>query len=405
MPSMPAPLPSPQWGPPVAEQAGLPADAPTWMPPLPAVPVDLDPGGRLLSTRALVIVVMAVLLGGALQIAVRVLARDHSITQDTLNNAGIVMTLSLYAFVAVLIVSQITPSVRLRWGDGALIKRLGIGAMVGLGLSGVLLALLSAAVGHLDPDPRIVQLMSDGDPTHIVVMAALTVVAAPLVEETLFRGLLLEALRPWSLQGAVIVSAAFFAVWHFLLASLVYYLAMGIGLGLLYLKRGLASSMAAHACFNGVVTVAAIFVVLGPAHTFHVDGLALTAPGGWSLQNSDGQSDEAGALLLQGPDGAGVFLTAIPSDAPFDPGQAALRLQTESLPLPTAAAIDQSTVRQVDLPTVGRAVEADVAVGADHGTLALFSAGGRDYVSVFVNSGSTKAQADFAKMLDSLRPD
>ncbi|HEX3706604.1 MAG TPA: type II CAAX endopeptidase family protein [Mycobacteriales bacterium] len=389
------------WSPPQPAYAGWPAAATDeWQHANVPEPVDPDPGGRLLSTRALVIVAIAVLLGGALQIAARVLAHDNSITEDTLNNLDIVMTLSLYAVVAVLIVSQITPNVRLRWGDGPLPRRLAVGAMVGLGLSGVLLALVSAAAGHLDPDPRIVQLMNAGDPTHVIVMVALTVIAAPLVEETLFRGLLLESLRPYGVPTAVIASAAFFAVWHFLLASLVYYLAMGAGLGLLYLKRGMASSMAAHACFNGVLAMAAVIVVLGPSHTYDVDGLSMTAPSGWSQESGDLNN----ALHLDGPSGSEVVLDSIDNAQTFDPAATVARVQLQAASLIPGAMIDASKVREVELPAVGTAVEADFTQDADSGVMALFASDGRAYGIVFFNSGSAKAESDFLKMMDSLRP-
>jgi membrane protease YdiL (CAAX protease family) len=402
----PAPAPVPALAPGGPGIPTLSADAP-WMPPAPPDPPaerDPDPGGRLLSRRAVAIVAAAIALGGLMQLAAYLLSRDDSITQDALTRIDIVMTLSFYAVVAVLIVSQITPNVRLRWGDGPLLPRLGVGAVIGLGLGGVLLALVSVTAGRLYPDPRIVQLMSAGDPTHIVIVLLLTCVIAPLVEETMFRGLLLEALRPRGIPLAVIVSAVFFAVWHFIPTALLYYVAMGAGLGMIYLKRGMASSMAAHACFNGVLTVAAIFVVLGPSHTFDVDGLELTAPGGWSQQTDQTADLEAAhTLLLQGPDGSRLFLTEVASNTPFDPDLTAQHMRTEPLTVPAQAMIDQSTVRQVELPTVGTAVEADVAVGSDHGTVALFAAGGQDYATIFVGEGSSKAEADFTKMLTTLR--
>jgi membrane protease YdiL (CAAX protease family) len=177
-----------------------------------------------------------------------------------------------------MVVMQITPNVRLRWGGGSLPVRLATGVALGAGLSLVLLGLVSAAAGHLSPDPRIVLLMSEGDPTHIVLMVLITCIAAPLVEETLFRGLLLEALRPRGRGLAIVGSALAFAIWHFIPSALIYYGVLGAGLAAIYLWRGLAASMAAHAGFNGVLTVAAIVVVLGPAHPVAFGGVSFTAP-------------------------------------------------------------------------------------------------------------------------------
>src|SRR6202012_999536 len=93
----------------------------------------------------------------------------------------------------------------------------------GGGISGTLLTLVSLVAGHLEPDPRIVLLMSDGDATHIVITLLIACLAAPLVEETLFRGLLLESLRARGASTALVLSALAFAIWHFMPGALIYY--------------------------------------------------------------------------------------------------------------------------------------------------------------------------------------
>jgi membrane protease YdiL (CAAX protease family) len=351
----------------------------------------------------LVLVSLSIGLGGLMQLVAYGLSRDDSINQDTLIRVDLVLTLVLYAVVGTLIVSQITPKIRLRWGDGPLALRIANGAVLGLLLGGGILALVSSIAGHLAPDPRIVLLMSGGDPTHVIVMSLLTVVVAPLVEETLFRGLLLESLRGRGKTTAILGSAVFFAVWHFIPTAIPYYVALGAGLGGLYIKRGLASSMAAHACFNGVLTVAAIFVVLGPGHTYDVEGLEITAPSGWT----DVGPHPGGVidfLALEGPDGSGVSVNPIFADQPFDADQSAERLRESPDLASDGATIDAASIREVQIPGVGESVEADVSVAANHGEMLLFGADGHDYVLVFVNGGSAKADRDFTKMLASLQP-
>jgi hypothetical protein len=270
-----------------------------------------------------------------------------------------------------------------------------------IGLSVVILAMDRATAAHLNHDQRIVQLMSAGDPTHVVVIVGLTCVAAPLVEETLFRGLLLEALRPRGVWLAIWTSAFAFAIWHFLPSSLIYYTAMGIGLGRLYIRKGMASSMAAHACFNGVLTVAAVIVVLGPAHTYDVGGLAVTAPSGWTEQKQ--QSAFASDLLhLNGPGGSEVILESISTGGVFDPASTAARITASADSLIPGGTIDPNSVREEQLPAVGTAVEADFTAGGDRGEMALFALDGRPYGMLFVNGGSARAASDFTKMLDSL---
>lgn len=368
---------------------------------LPPAPVE-EVGDRLLSRRALLLVSLSIALGGAMQLAAYLLARDASVSQDTVVRVDLSLTLVLYASVGVLIVSQITPTVKLRWGDGPLASRIVTGAALGLGLGGAIVAISSAVAGHLNPDPRILLLMGGGDPTHVVVITLLTIAIAPLVEEILFRGLLLESLRGRGSTSAVAGSAVLFAVWHFIPAAIVYYTILGAALGALYLKRGLASSMAAHACFNGVITVAAIAVALGPGTSYEVDGLRLTAPVGWSEDRA--AELVPGALVLDGPDAQVSLNLVTGADQPFDPDQAAERMRTSAGLITPRAAIDAGSIREVELPSVGEAVEANFSVAGESGQLDLFAAAGQDYVLAFVSGDGDSADRDLSRILDSLRP-
>jgi hypothetical protein len=193
-----------------------------------------------------------------------------------------------------------------------------------------------------------------------------------------------------------------FAVWHLNPAALVYYTAMGVVLGWLYLKKGLAASMAAHVGFNGVLTIAAIIVVLGPAHTVSLDGVSFKAPSGWSMQSSVTAENVGAAAVLDGPDDALVEVIEGPIGEQVDPDAAAARLQSETLPFQTEMTLDRSTVRQEMLP-IGRAVEADVTVEGRSGTVVLLPLADRPLAVVFLDAGSNKASIDFRTILDSLR--
>jgi membrane protease YdiL (CAAX protease family) len=425
-PQLPPPVP-PQWSPPAApayagsDRFGLaPAGGGPMLPPpgLPAAPgtwVPTHPGGlpaytaenaridgRLLDKRALRLVALAIGLGGVMQVAGVIIGKDTHLEPSVLIAIDIVMTLAFYGVVAGMVVWQITPSVRLRWGDGSLAGRLLTGLLLGAGLSGVLLALVSAAVGHLQPDPRFLLLMSEGDPTHIVLVVLVTCVAAPLVEETLFRGLLLEALRPRGKGLAIVASALAFAIWHFIPAALVYYGFMGAGFAAIYLKRGLATSMAAHAGFNGVLTVAAITIVLAPAHVVSLEGLTFTAPGGWSTVASPTISSSGNLLDLRGPSAAEVSVIEIPvaTDQPAD--QLAARLQAGSGQLSESLGGSATNVRETTTPA-GPAVEVDIDVHSHHGDAVLLPVAGEVYEFIFLNAGSVKATEDFSRMLDSIQ--
>ncbi|MCU1391752.1 MAG: hypothetical protein JWM34_180 [Ilumatobacteraceae bacterium] len=100
--------------------------------------------------------------------------------------------------------------------------------------------------------------------TYVVVFALLAVVAAPVVEEMVFRGLVMRGLRSrFSAPVAVGVQGLLFGIAHFdpvrglgniglvmILAS------VGIVLGgAAYLTRRLAPTMIAHALFNGLALI------------------------------------------------------------------------------------------------------------------------------------------------------
>jgi membrane protease YdiL (CAAX protease family) len=394
--------------PPVAFSAVVPAAPPPFVPaPPPAVgyvaPYPTLDDGRILDRRALRLVVVSIGLGVVMQIVALALAHVKSLEPETLIRYDIVLTLGLYAAVTVLIVRQITPSVRLRWGEGPLFMRIAVGAVVGVVISLALLGLVSAASGHLQSDPRIMLLMSEGDPTHILVAVFLTCLAAPLVEETLFRGLLLESLLPRGRRLALFTSAAAFAVWHLNVASLVYYFALGAALGSLYLRRGMAGSMAAHAGFNGVLTIAAIFAVLTPSHVITVGALSLDTPRGWSQHAITAEPLHDAEAFLVGPSDAELAVVPGPEVGALDPQQIANRMRNDALPSTPETFVDHTSVREIAVPA-GVVVEEDVTVSGRAGIIAVVDVGGQLDELVFFGAGSAKATADFTNILESLRP-
>jgi membrane protease YdiL (CAAX protease family) len=328
------------------------------------------------------------------------LSRSQTIAPEALIRYDIVLTIGLYAVVGAMVVSQVTPAVRLRWGAGPLLARAGVGLAAGSALSLGLLSLVSLAVGHVQPDPRLILLMSEGDPTHIAVTVFLACIAAPLVEETLFRGLLLESLRPRGRRVAIGLSAMAFAVWHLMPASLVYYAGLGIGLGTLYLKRGLAGSIAAHVGFNGVLVIAAISVVLGPSHVVSAGALSIDVPGGWSVDAASSQVPRPG-VTLTGPSDA--ELEVVPSSP--TPGLSAIavanRLRSGAYSLPPGLVFDGGSVTGETL-SAGVLVEVPFTVDGIAGTFAILGTPTASYDLTFVSAGSTRAAGDFTTMLRSL---
>jgi uncharacterized protein len=80
------------------------------------------------------------------------------------------------------------------------------------------------------------------------------VVAAPLVEETLFRGILLHRwARRWGTPSGVVLSSAAFAIGH---AEWVGHFVIGVAFAMLYLRtRSLWVPILTHAIYNGIFAV------------------------------------------------------------------------------------------------------------------------------------------------------
>ena len=89
---------------------------------------------------------------------------------------------------------------------------------------------------------------------QFVALAFLMVVAAPLAEETLYRGFLLQRwARRWGTPAGVVLSSAAFAIGH---AEWVGHFVIGVAFAMLYLRtRSLWIPILAHAIYNGIFAV------------------------------------------------------------------------------------------------------------------------------------------------------
>lgn len=85
-----------------------------------------------------------------------------------------------------------------------------------------------------------------------LLLIIIPLVIAPILEELLFRGILLEYLsRTNGVMMAVVLSSFFFSLHHLTLSQLLPAFLGGIYLGVLYLKTySLSSTILAHVCFN-----------------------------------------------------------------------------------------------------------------------------------------------------------
>jgi membrane protease YdiL (CAAX protease family) len=167
-------------------------------------------------------------------------------------------------------------------GDAATARLLG--AEVGVAAAGVLIALTWAAKGHPVLDPAAQATVSEGSLARIALAFVVIAVVAPVVEEVLFRGVVLESLRGRGVFVAVFVSSFLFALAH--LGGLVYYTGCGVVLGVLYWRRGLWASISAHAAFNGSLVLLSVLVALGPSHVLSANGVSVRAPSDWQVADN-----------------------------------------------------------------------------------------------------------------------
>jgi CAAX protease family protein len=136
----------------------------------------------------------------------------------------------------------------------------------------IVLTLALFPILRLDPDAQNQQLLNDlkdhRDAVTIVLFVIGAVVLAPVIEELLFRGLLLRALlRRMAPVTAVLVSAVIFALVHYIgdpntLPFLPALTGLGAVLAVVALRSGeLSTSIFIHAGFNLTTTI--LFLVSG----------------------------------------------------------------------------------------------------------------------------------------------
>jgi membrane protease YdiL (CAAX protease family) len=145
------------------------------------------------------------------------------------------------------------------WGDVGTGLGVGVLAVFADGLvARAVQDLVQAITGHAPHMPPSVT--NDLHGPWLPVVAFVAVVMAPICEETLFRGFILQGLErglrgPWP----VLVSAAFFAFVHVYPLVMPSVFVIGVLFALLFMwRRSLLASMTAHATVNLVVVMVAL---------------------------------------------------------------------------------------------------------------------------------------------------
>ncbi|MEB3251016.1 MAG: type II CAAX endopeptidase family protein [Cyanobacteriota bacterium] len=116
--------------------------------------------------------------------------------------------------------------------------------------------------GQGGSNPLLQTVLEERDPVALVVFFVTAALAAPLFEETLFRGFLLPSLsRYMGLPWAIGLSGLIFATAHLSLSEILPLTLLGIVLGFVYSRsRNLLSPMVLHSLWNGA-TMAGLLIL------------------------------------------------------------------------------------------------------------------------------------------------
>ncbi len=353
---------------------------------------------RRAGSKALWMVVGTVALNIVQQVVVIALITTNRLEAAPAMRLSLLCSLGFYSLVALWVLAgSARLGVRPVIASGHALTGAAEGAVVGGGLAIVLVAGAYLATGHPVLDPFAAALTNQSV-AAFVVGAVLIALVAPVVEELVFRGFLAEALRPRGRGAALIVSAAAFSVAHLRFAQFRYYVALGLVLGGLYWQRGLVASVTAHACFNGMLIVAALAASHGPPVTLTGGGASITVPAAWHTVGGPKNN----LITATGPSGATIELVSIETGTRLDPQRLAANLgHGEGAGIP-GISIDASSVALLDLPA-GPAVSMAVTVGTRQGRAVMFTRGTELWVVSVETAGSARAATDFQESLNTLQ--
>lgn len=288
--------------------------------------------------------------------------------------------------------------VQLTWVRGHVADALVLGLPLGLAFGALAVGLNSAVAGHLASDPNVQLLVGGGGILRIVLTITVTAALAPLFEETLFRGVLAGSLMGHGARVAVGASALAFGVWHMNLVSLRYYVVMGLLLGVLWRQRGLVCSIATHAAFNGVLTLAAVVATTGAGHLTTYGPITFSLPGGWHRVAAFSSPTH---LSAEGPAGAGLQFSAVPVDASLTT-ERMLQVLDDSTTNNAPVQVVAGTKHIIQVPG-GQAVVADVLAQGEPGHICQLLVRQAVYQLIVITAGSPGAERDWRHILSTTR--
>ena len=271
------------------------------------------------------------------------------------------------------------------------------GVVVGGGAAVLLSALLRLALGRPLLDPTSGALATSGG-VWLVVGILVVAVLAPMVEELVFRGFLLEAFRERGQTSAVVFSAMAFSLAHLSLAQFRYYLVMGMAFSVVYWRRGLIGSIAAHAAFNGTLLLIAVVAVHAPVRQVSAGGFTVSVPATWSTSTAVAGDD----LVATGPVGTKVEMAHVNAPRPLDVDALARDIGRGALSLPSKVSVDVATVTRLDLPT-GRAITMAARIDGHDGRVVMVPKGSRLWIASLRTADGDHSAAAFDALVRSWR--
>ena len=362
-----------------------------------AAPRPSDEPAEVREARSKIVKTVFASIGLGLAVLIVTLAANDS-DADVAHRlaAGMAVTLVLYALVSLLVGRRLDMQViRPRLVEGRVGRAIGIGTLCGAAMGIVVAAFVSLLSGELTSDPDMVAIASERLWAPIVAIVFVAVVAAPLIEEVLFRGLLVEAYRSRGRMSAILLGAVAFSFWHLDPAALRYYVLMGFLLGFLYWRLGLAGSISAHAAFNGVLVVLSFISLLGGPEAVTRSGIAIDVPRSWHVV--DDPIAQSIDLALESPTGAAIVVERVGaaqlSSRGFPSAAAALTRLPQGATQARAIRVDGGPAVRFRL-RLGGGMDSDVVV---------VPKGTGVFVLTLVDGGSAQAAQRFVEVLASVR--
>jgi membrane protease YdiL (CAAX protease family) len=316
---------------------------------------------------------------------------DHAL------RAGLFLTLVFYVVLGVAVAAYVVRrNVHLVWSrQGGPAAALTFGVPLGLALGGLGVLVNSLTNGRLSGDSGNELLVGGGGFLRLALAFVAAAVLAPLVEETVFRGICAGSMLAKGPAPALLTSAGAFAVWHMTMPLLQYYALMGLMLGGVWRRRGLIGSMATHAAFNGVLVFAAIAATGGSGQLTTWESVSFVLPGGWHAHPVT-----ATTMGYDGPAATGLAINrTVPAQLPAVPDLLARLRRGSSAP---GMGVVPGTEHVVSIGGVDAAM-ADIVTVGQPGHVVMAATGGSVYTLIMITSGSPKAEADWHEVLTSLR--